>query len=107
MKNLVQIEGNLGQDPVHTQLSSGRQVTRLSIAVNKTWTKGKEKKQTTDWFRVECRGTLALPASRLKKADAVFVQGELRTTEYVKDGGPSRQSRSWPATCERSTTASS
>jgi len=25
-------------------------------------------------------------ASRLKKADAVFVQGELRTSEYVKDG---------------------
>ena len=48
MKNLVQIEGNLGQDPVHTQLSSGKHVTRLSIAVNKTWTKGKEKKQTTE-----------------------------------------------------------
>ena len=86
MKNLVQIEGNLGQDPVHTQLSSGKHVTRLSIAVNKSWTKGKEKKQTTDWFRVECWDKLALPASRLKKADAVFVQGELRTSEYVKDG---------------------
>ena len=86
MKNLVQIEGNLGQDPVHTQLSSGKHVTRLNIAVNKTWTKGKEKKQTTDWFRVECWDKLAQPASRLKKADAVFVQGELRTSEYVKDG---------------------
>jgi single-strand DNA-binding protein len=86
MKNLAQIEGNLGQDPIYTQLSGGKRVTRLSIAVNKTWTKGKEKKQTTDWFRVECWGTLALPASRLKKADAVFVQGELRTSEYVKDG---------------------
>jgi single-strand DNA-binding protein len=86
MKNLVQIEGNLGQDPVHTQLSSGKHVTRLSIAVNKTWTKGKEKKQTTDRFRVECWDKLPQPASRLKKADAVFVQGELRTSEYVKDG---------------------
>ena len=86
MKNLVQIEGNLGQDPVHTQLSGGKHVTRLSIAVNKSWTKGKEKKQTTDWFRVECWDKLAQPASRLKKADAVFVQGELRTSEYVKDG---------------------
>jgi single-strand DNA-binding protein len=86
MKNLVQIEGNLGQDPVHTQLSSGKHITRLSIAVNKTWTKGKEKKETTDWFRVECWDKLAQPASRLKKADAVFVQGELRTSEYVKDG---------------------
>ena len=86
MKNLAQIEGNLGQDPIYTQLSSGKHVTRLSIAVNRTWTKGKEKKQTTDWFRVECWGTLALPASRLKRADAVFVQGELRTSEYVKDG---------------------
>jgi single-strand DNA-binding protein len=86
MKNLVQIEGNLGQDPVHTQLSSGKHVTRLSIAVNKSWTKGKEKKQTTDWFRVECWDKLAQPASRLKKADAVFVEGELRTGEYLKDG---------------------
>jgi single-strand DNA-binding protein len=86
MKNLAQIEGNLGQDPIPTQLSSGKQVTRLSIAVNKTWTKGKEKKQATDWLRVECWDKLALPASRLKKGDAVFVQGELRTSEYVKDG---------------------
>jgi len=86
MKNLVQIEGNLGQAPVHTQLSSGKHVTRLSVAVNKSWTKGKDKKQTTDWFRVECWDKLALPASRLKKADAVLVQGELRTSEYVKDG---------------------
>jgi single-stranded DNA-binding protein len=65
------------------------------------------KKQTTDWFRVECWDTLAIPASRLKKADAVFVQGELRTSEYVKDGVTIPAVSIVAATCERSISPSS
>jgi single-strand DNA-binding protein len=87
MKNLAQIEGNLGQTPTYTKLSSGKEVTRFTVAVNKTWKKGNEKKKVTDWFRVEAWGHLAIPASRLHKGDAVFVQGETRTGSYVDKEG--------------------
>lgn len=85
MKNLAQIEGNLGQDPIYTKLSSGKEVTRFSVAVNKQWKKNGEKKTAVDWFKVEAWGHLAKPASRLKKGDTVFVQGEQRTGSYQKD----------------------
>ena len=85
MKNLAQIEGNLGQDPTYTKLSSGKEVTRFSVAVNKQWKKNGEKKTAVDWFKVEAWGHLAKPASRLKKGDTVFVQGEQRTGSYQKD----------------------
>ncbi len=86
MKNLSQIEGNLGQDPIHTKLSSGKEVTRFSVAVKKTWKKGGEKKTAVDWFKVEAWGHLAQPAARLKKGDSVFIQGEQRTGSYQKEG---------------------
>ncbi len=87
IKNLTQIEGNLGQIPTYTKLSSGKEVTRFSVAVNKSWKKGNERKKATDWFRIEAWGHLAIPASRLQKGDAVFIQGELRTGTYKdKDG---------------------
>ncbi len=86
MKNLTQIEGNLGQNPIHTVLSSGKEVTRFSVAVNKKWKKGGETKSVVDWFRVEAWGRLAQTTNRLQKGDTVFAQGELRTGSYVKDG---------------------
>jgi single stranded DNA-binding protein len=86
MNNLVQLKGNLGKDPVIKSLDENKQVTQFSIAVNKSWTKNGVKSTKTDWFQVEVWGRLARPASRLKKGDAVFIQGELRTGEYEKDG---------------------
>jgi single-strand DNA-binding protein len=85
MKTLFQTEGHLGKDPVIKSLSSGRQVTRFSVASNKKWKKGNQMKSVTDWFQVEAWGNLAVPASRLKKGDPVFIQGELRTGSYTKD----------------------
>jgi single-strand DNA-binding protein len=87
MKNLAQIEGKLGQEPTYTKLSSGKEVTRFSVAVNKRWKKGGEIKKATDWFRVEAWGHLAVPTSKLVKGESVFVQGELRTGSYkAKEG---------------------
>lgn len=84
MKNLSQIEGNIGQSPKYTKLPSGKEVTRFSVAINKSWRKNGEKKTSVDWFNVEAWGHLAGPASRLTKGASVFVQGELRTGSYKK-----------------------
>ena len=86
MKNMIHLEGNLGKAPTLTTIEGDKQVTKFNIAVNKSWTKNGIKSTRTDWFSIEIWGRLAVPASRLKKGDAVIVQGELRTGEYEKDG---------------------
>ncbi len=87
MKNQSIIEGNLGQNATYKKLTSGKEVTRLSIALNKTWRKNGERKSTVDWITVEVWGTtLALAAAKLVKGDAVIVEGEYRTGSYTKNG---------------------
>lgn len=84
MKNLAQIEGRLGNTPELKQLHGGKMVTRLSVALNKKIRRKHETKTVTDWYTVEAWGHNATPASRLRKGDAVFVQGELRTGSFTK-----------------------
>jgi single-strand DNA-binding protein len=84
MKTLAQIEGRLGKDAEMKELPGGKKVTRFSVAVNKKIRRKKETKTVTDWYSVEAWGHNATPASRLRKGDPVFVQGELRTGSYTK-----------------------
>lgn len=61
-----------------------KKVTRFSVAVNKKIRRKKETKIVTDWYNVEAWGNNATPASRLRKGDPVFIQGELRTGSYIR-----------------------
>jgi single-strand DNA-binding protein len=87
MKNQVFLEGNLGKDATFASTTTGQTVTKFSLAINKSWKNKSGKEETrTDWLQIEVWGKLATPASRLKKGDAVIIQGELRTGSYEKDG---------------------
>lgn len=86
--NLAIISGNVGKDPEIKTINSGASVATFSVATTKKWvTKEGEKKEITQWHRVEAWAGLAKLAEYIKKGSPVTVVGELQYENYTdKDG---------------------
>ena len=87
--NKVILVGNLGNDPETRYMPSGGAVTNISIATSKGWKDrdSGEQKERTEWHRVVFFNRLAeIAGEYLKKGSKVYVEGELRTRNYDKDG---------------------
>jgi single-strand DNA-binding protein len=88
--NKVQLIGNLGQEPEIKSFSNGNRVANLSIATSETWkdkTTG-EKKEKTEWHRVSVfnENLVGIIEKYLKKGSKVYIEGQLETRSYDKDG---------------------
>lgn len=84
--NQITIAGRLGRDPEMSYTSSGKAVTKFSIAVDQ----GKDKDAM--WLNVVCWDTLAERATeRFAKGAEVFVQGRLTMRTYEDKSGAKRQ----------------
>ena len=87
--NKVIIIGHLGRDPESRTFDSGDMVANLAVATSESW-KDKntgEKKELTEWHRVNAHGKLAEICSQyLRKGSMVYIEGSLRTRKYQKDG---------------------
>lgn len=87
--NKVILVGNLGNDPELRQMPSGGAVTNISVATSESWkdkTSG-EQQERTEWHRVVFFNRLAeIVAEYLKKGSKVYIEGQLRTQKYEKDG---------------------
>jgi len=85
--NNVQIIGRLGKDPETRYTTGGKAVTKFSVAVEGYVPKDSDKPKHTEWFNVVGFDRLAEVCTEyLGKGDEVYVQGELETREYEKDG---------------------
>jgi len=86
--NQVTLSGHVGQDPEIKIFEGGSQKASFSVATTKKWvTKEGEKKETTQWHRVEAWAGLAKLSEYIKKGNAVTVIGELQYETYTdKDG---------------------
>jgi single-strand DNA-binding protein len=87
--NKVILVGNLGRDPETRYMPSGGAVTNVSIATSKQWKDrdSGEQKDRTEWHRIVFFNRLAEVAGEyLKRGSKVYVEGELRTREWEKDG---------------------
>ena len=87
--NKVILVGNLGRDPETRYMPSGNAVTNVSIATSKSWKDrdSGEQKDRTEWHRVVFFNRLAEIANEyLKKGSKVYVEGELRTREWEREG---------------------
>jgi single-strand DNA-binding protein len=87
--NKVILVGNLGRDPETRYMPSGGAVTNVSIATSKSWRDrdSGEQKERTEWHRVVFFNRLAEIASEyLKRGSKVYVEGELRTREWEREG---------------------
>lgn len=84
--NKVIVLGTLGSDPDTRQFNNGGSATSVSVAVNEEWTdkNTNEKKQSTEWIRLEFTGKLSEIASQyLRKGSQVYVEGSMRTRKWT------------------------
>lgn len=87
--NKVILVGNLGRDPETRHMPSGGAVTNVSLATSKQWRDrdSGEQKERTEWHRVVFFNRLAeIAGEYLKKGSKVYIEGELRTREWEREG---------------------
>lgn len=87
--NMVQIIGNLGQEPEIRYTTSGQAVCNISVATTESYKDSAgNKKSVTEWHRVVMYRGLAEFAERaLKKGSQVYVSGRIKTDQWQdKDG---------------------
>lgn len=88
--NKVILVGNLGKDPEIRTFQSGGRIASFSIATSESW-KDKasgERKEKTQWHNVVVKsdGLVDICERYLKKGAKVFIEGQLETRKYEKDG---------------------
>ena len=87
--NKVILLGNLGRDPETRYMPSGGAVTNASVATSNQWRDrdSGENKERTEWHRVVFFNRLAeIAGEYLKKGSKVYIEGELRTRDWERDG---------------------
>lgn len=86
--NRTMIIGNVGKPVELRYTPSGNAVGNFTVAVNSFFTKADgEKQQDTEWFNVVVWGKLAEVCNQyLAKGKQVFVEGQMRTRSWEKDG---------------------
>jgi single-strand DNA-binding protein len=90
--NKIMLIGNLGRDPEMSYTTSGKAVTRFSLAVNRnTKTQSGERQEETEWFNIVFFDRLAEISNQyLKKGQKVFIEGRLTTRKYTDKTGVER-----------------
>ena len=88
--NKVMLIGRVGRDPEVRTFQNGERVVSFSMAMSESWKEkaSGERKERTEWSNVsvfnENLGKVA--ESYVRKGSKVYVEGQLRTREYEKDG---------------------
>jgi len=92
--NKVMLIGRLGQDPEMRYTPSGRPLTKIQLAVNRSWTNSEgEKKKETEWFNIVAWGKLAEICNQyLSKGQQVYIEGRLHTRRWQDDDGANHSS---------------
>ncbi len=91
--NKVILIGNLGADPESRFSQSGDAICNISVATTESWKDKQtgEKKEATEWHRVQFFGKLAEIAGQyLKKGSQVYIEGSLRTRKWQDKAGQDR-----------------
>lgn len=86
MLNCAVVMGRLTADPEVRQTPSGVSVCRFTVAVDRSYTKQGEEKQTDFIDILAWRGTAEFVGKYFQKGSMIAVQGEIQTGSYEKDG---------------------
>ena len=90
MLNHITIHGRLTADPELKQTQSGVSVCNFNVAVDRSYTKQGEEKQT-DFFTVVCwRGLAELVSKHFHKGKEIIVSGEMQSRKWTDDNGNNR-----------------
>lgn len=88
MVNKVILIGNLGADPEIRTLESGVKVGRIRIATTERYIARdtQERKEHTEWHTITLwRGLAGIAEQYLRKGSKVYVEGRLRSNEWVDE----------------------
>lgn len=88
--NRVMLMGNIGQEPTYHQMNAGGELCKFSVATTRRW-KDKnsgEKKEDTSWHNIVVFNPYLVKICQtwLQKGTRVYIEGELKTRHYDKDG---------------------
>ncbi len=88
MINKAILIGNLGKDPDIKSTNGGKKFARLSVATTKKWKRDGEWEERTQWHTVVVWNeyTAKYLESYAAKGSRVYVEGEIETRKYDKDG---------------------
>ena len=88
--NKVILVGNLGADPEIRRTQDGRPIANLRIATSESWRDRNtgERREKTEWHRVVIfnEGLCKIAEQYLKKGSTVYIEGQLQTRTYEKEG---------------------
>lgn len=89
--NKVMLMGHIGQEPTYHMMGSGTNLCKFSIATSRRW-KDKntgEKREDTSWHNIVVFNPYLVEKvcmNWLQKGTRVYIEGELKTRTYDKDG---------------------
>ncbi len=88
--NKVTLIGNLGADPEMRAMQNGKPVCNMRIATSESWRdkSSGEKRERTEWHKVVIfsEGLCKIAEQYLKKGSKVYIEGQLQTRKWEKDG---------------------
>jgi single-strand DNA-binding protein len=92
LRNKVQLIGNVGQDPVITDLEKGKRVARLTMATNEHYKNNQGERITnTEWHTVIGWGKLAdIIEGFVTKGKEIAIEGKLTSRSYEDKEGNKR-----------------
>jgi len=87
--NRATILGRLTRDPEVRSTNSGKNVTSLSVATNRTWTdQSGTKQEQVEYHNCVLWGKLAdIAAQYLQKGRQVYLEGRIQTRDWVGQDG--------------------
>jgi single-strand DNA-binding protein len=89
--NKVIILGNVGKDPEVRYSAAGKAVCNISIATSRSYGKGDERKEETEWHSVVLYERQAeIAGEYLKKGRPVYIEGRIRTRKWQDKEGQDR-----------------
>ncbi|MFA6335158.1 MAG: single-stranded DNA-binding protein [Bacteroidales bacterium] len=92
--NKVMLIGNVGKDPEIRHLENDSMVASLTLATSERFKdKNGEWQEQTEWHNIVCWRTLAERVEKyVKKGSQLFVEGRIRTNNWVDQSGQKRYS---------------
>ena len=89
--NKVILIGNVGKDPEVKHLDNGLVITKFPLATSETYKKDNEKVTTTEWHNIVLFKVQAELAEKyVKKGDALFIEGKIKTRSWDDQDGNKR-----------------
>ncbi len=91
MFNKITVIGNVGRDPEMRYTPNGAALTEFSVATNRRYTSGGERREETEWFNVTAFGRLGEIVSQyVTKGSKVYVEGRFRSRSWEGQDGMTR-----------------